>query len=72
MLTSGKQSRVFGFSGAGNDTRDDRREDVYSTVDFERLAAIAEEEVSTSDRASVRGKRHRRERTESCRWRDRL
>jgi hypothetical protein len=29
---------------------------MYSAVDFERLVAIAEEEVGTSDRASVRAR----------------
>ena len=33
---------------------------MYSAVDFERLVAIAEEEVSASDRASVRAREVRR------------
>ena len=33
---------------------------MYGAIDFERLVAIAEEEVSTSDRASVRAREVRR------------
>ncbi len=33
---------------------------MYSAIDFESLVAIAEEEVSTSDRASVRARDVRR------------
>ena len=33
---------------------------MYSAIDFERLVAIAEKEVSTSDRASVRTRQIRR------------
>ncbi len=64
MLSSSKQGCAFGLSGAGDDARDDRREDMYGAIDFERLVAIAEEDVSTSDRArevrrvDVRKKNH--------------
>ena len=60
VLSTGEESCVFCFTRAGYDARDDRREDMYSAVDFERLIAIAEEEVSTSDRASVRAGEIRR------------
>jgi hypothetical protein len=59
-LSSRKQGCIFCFPGAGDDAWDDRREDMNSAIDLERLVAIAEKEVGTSDGSSVRAREVRR------------
>ncbi len=50
MLSASKQGCVFYLPGAGDDAR----------TNLERLVAIAEEEVGTSNRSSVRAREVRR------------
>jgi hypothetical protein len=53
MLGTSEEGSVFGFASAGDDTRNNGREHVDRSIDFERFVAITEKEYASSDRPSV-------------------
>jgi hypothetical protein len=54
LLRACKESSIFRLASAGYDARYDRREDVCSAIDVERLVFVSEKEITSDDRSSVR------------------
>ena len=54
VLSARKKSSVFRFACTRDDARYDGREHVCSSVDVEGLVFVAEEEVASDDRSSMR------------------
>jgi hypothetical protein len=60
LLRACKESSIFRLASAGYDARYDRRENVCSAMDVERLVFIAEKEIASDDRSGVRPREIRR------------
>ncbi len=53
VLSTGEESRVFGFTSTRDYAWNYRGENVDRTIDLKRFVAITEKKIATSDRPSV-------------------